>query len=328
MTRLYTEVSKLAPKLSGNLKTNQKKQAVNDLVASLFNTVRMAEWEFNSDEVAYKFPLNKQLALIVTPTTIVVRKGKAIRVYPIGHGKEAERLFNSIKHAQAVIAKAIAEQDKQVHAFCEAFDIDAELAESSIFGEALNEANLAKNDDVVSADQTRVDIKIKPAPMSVAPAETSPESEAAADFVSGTDEREEVLSKIATAQQAIKALEVEIGAEDPEESDIFADVLGSSEAKTRNDAKVYGDAGTSIVDAFTKEEPAGSLPPGWGAPPLNVRRADINRHRESLKSLQGRVLGIVDASFSDKEQRAAVKTLINKEFRREIDKVHWGSDEN
>jgi hypothetical protein len=315
MTQLFTEVSKLAPKLSGNLKINRKKQAVNDLVASLFNTVRMAEWEFNDDEVAYKFPLNKKLALWLTPTSVEVRKG--IRVFPIGSGKDAERLFNNIKHAQAVIAKAIAEQDKQVTAFCEAFDIDAELADSSILGEALNEAKLSKNDDVVSADQTYVDIKIKPAPTSIAPAETSPESEAAADFVGGTDEREEVLSKIATAQQAIKALEVEIGAEDPEESDIFADVLGSSEAKARNDAKVYGDAGTSVVDAFTKEEDDPNTAANRAGMLAKFDRWD---HKSGLKSLQGRVLGIVDASFSDKEQRAAVKTLINKEFRREMDK--------
>lgn len=41
----------------------------------------------------------------------------------------------------------------------------------------------------------------------------------------------------------------------------------------------------------------------------------------SLKSLQGRILTIMDASIGDKEQRAAVKTLINKEFRREITKA-------
>jgi hypothetical protein len=41
----------------------------------------------------------------------------------------------------------------------------------------------------------------------------------------------------------------------------------------------------------------------------------------NLKSLQGRVLTIVDGSFSDKTQREAVKQMINKEFRREIGKV-------
>lgn len=39
------------------------------------------------------------------------------------------------------------------------------------------------------------------------------------------------------------------------------------------------------------------------------------------KSLQGRILNIVEASISDKEQRAAIKTLVNKEFRREINNV-------
>jgi hypothetical protein len=40
-----------------------------------------------------------------------------------------------------------------------------------------------------------------------------------------------------------------------------------------------------------------------------------------FKSLQGRILNIVEASFADKTQREAVKTLINKEFRREITKA-------
>ena len=44
-----------------------------------------------------------------------------------------------------------------------------------------------------------------------------------------------------------------------------------------------------------------------------------------LKSLQGRLLNIVEASFSDKEQRAAVKTLINKEFRQEISRANHNS---
>lgn len=44
-----------------------------------------------------------------------------------------------------------------------------------------------------------------------------------------------------------------------------------------------------------------------------------------LKSLQGRLLNIVEASFTDKEQRAAVKTLVNKEFRREMNNFNKGS---
>jgi hypothetical protein len=44
-----------------------------------------------------------------------------------------------------------------------------------------------------------------------------------------------------------------------------------------------------------------------------------------LKSIQGRVLTIMDASpIADKAQREAVKTLINKEFRREMNRVSDG----
>ena len=42
---------------------------------------------------------------------------------------------------------------------------------------------------------------------------------------------------------------------------------------------------------------------------------------QRLKSLQGRVLTIMDGAFADKTQREAVKTLINKEFRRELNKI-------
>lgn len=44
----------------------------------------------------------------------------------------------------------------------------------------------------------------------------------------------------------------------------------------------------------------------------------------NMKSLQGRILTIIDGTFADKVQREAVKTLINKEFRREITKAGGG----
>lgn len=260
---LSVEVSKLAPKLSGNLRVNLKKQAVNNLVATLFNTVRMAEWEFLDPDSAYRFPLNKKLALWLTPTSVEVRKG--IRVFPIGKGKDAERLFNNIRHAQAVIAKAVAEQNQRVSAFCEAFDIDAELAASEC---------------TVSADQTRVDIDIDSTPV-IDPAETSLESETAAALLAAVGDKEE-LSGIADAEIAVKNLQINI-----EEEDLFTEALRGQSEFLRN-TRTY-----SFTDA--------------------------------LKSLQGRILGIVDASFSDKEQRSAVKTLINKEFRREIDKTDSGN---
>jgi hypothetical protein len=55
--------------------------------------------------------------------------------------------------------------------------------------------------------------------------------------------------------------------------------------------------------------------------PSTANTAVVSR----LKSLQGRLLNIVEASFTDKEQRAAVKTLVNKEFRREMNNFNRGS---
>src|SRR5271166_3599956 len=219
MTTLSAEVSKLAPKLSGNLKVNRKKQAVNNLVACLFDTVRMSEWEYVAPD-AFKFPFNKKLALWLTPESVEVRKG--LRKFPIGNGKDAGRLFNNIKHAKAVIAKAIAEQDAQVKSFMEAFDLDDMDAE-------------------LSADpKDRVDIKIKPAPDGVDPAETSPESEAAAALIADED-KEAALGKIAAAELAIKDLQQELGVDDSDiDSDIFSEALAASEAHRINQTQTYG----------------------------------------------------------------------------------------
>ena len=52
-------------------------------------------------------------------------------------------------------------------------------------------------------------------------------------------------------------------------------------------------------------------------PPVRGKETLVGR----LKSLQGRILTIMDAAFADPAQREAIKTLINKEFRRDIGKV-------
>jgi hypothetical protein len=83
------------------------------------------------------------------------------------------------------------------------------------------------------------------------------------------------------------------------------------------DAKAQEAQYTIAVDAEGHVKPA---PEKAGikryAPSMNENA--VQRH---LKSLQGRVLTIVDATLADKQQREAVKTLVNKEFRRELDKV-------
>lgn len=60
-------------------------------------------------------------------------------------------------------------------------------------------------------------------------------------------------------------------------------------------------------------EPAKAMLPSF--PPNDVMAR--------IRSLQGRVLTIVEAVIADKTQREAAKTLVNKEFRRELGKVNW-----
>jgi hypothetical protein len=57
------------------------------------------------------------------------------------------------------------------------------------------------------------------------------------------------------------------------------------------------------------------------ADPKKDVRIDEARAHKHIKSLQGRVLTIVDATLADKQQREAVKQLMNKEFRREMKKI-------
>jgi len=280
MTQISAEVSKLAPKLSENLKTNQKKQAVNNLVASLFNTVRMSEWAFDSKLNTFKFPLSKKLSLILTPTSVEVRKG--IRTYPIGNGKDAGRLFDNIKHAQAVIAKAVAEQDVQVKHFMEAFDIeelDRELASGD-------------NDNAITADIEKVDIKIKDAPDSVPAAVADPIAEEAVKGLGGIGFKDDDGTTVTFD-------------DDAPDGDLFAEALDNP---TKADPLL---AMLGSEENYGPQSPKRSLTADAVA-----QQAKIN-----LQSLEGRVLTIVESAFADKEQRTAVKTLVKKEFRRTMDKL-------
>jgi len=271
MSTVSVELSKLAPKLSGNLKVNRKKQSVNNLVAILHGTVRMSEWEYLDRDNAFKFESdkNKKLSIWVTPELVEVRKG--LRKFPIGNGKDATTLFGNLKHVKAVIAKAQAEQ------------LTGEASMSAVLSEALDD--ITSGNDAVTADDLNEDIHIPNAPALVDPIEVSLESEEIAGALENEMEREDdpfsrISNKLASAKQQIGI--------------------------KLHDTGVSKEGCKQIADSI-----AGHL----------RKRGDLSGPViVALKSLQGRILGIVDASFSDKEQRAAVKTLINKEFRREMDK--------
>lgn len=80
-------------------------------------------------------------------------------------------------------------------------------------------------------------------------------------------------------------------------------------------------ASAEAEEVSEKYDPAKA--PKKAAPDDSMVMAALGRGSASrLKSLQGRVLGIMDAAFADKDQRQAVKTLINKEFRRDLDRLN------
>jgi hypothetical protein len=64
-------------------------------------------------------------------------------------------------------------------------------------------------------------------------------------------------------------------------------------------------------------------------PVADCPRMETTRVVAHLKSLQGQILNIIEASFADKEQRKAVKTLINKTFRSKMNNLGagWSDDE-
>jgi len=116
--------------------------------------------------------------------------------------------------------------------------------------------------------------------------------------------------------------------EDQREEDGPAPVVTVSQAFIDAVAQTHTDKNTSRVDAevqrvkeeypelkdkllndFSKMKQASPVPVGT--------RSEMTR----LKSLQGRILTIMDAAIADKDQRAAVKTLINKEIRHTLNQL-------
>jgi hypothetical protein len=151
-----------------------------------------------------------------------------------------------------------------------------------------------------------------------------------------------LFASIKHAQELIRTVMNNADASLPDEE--FFEPTSPAEAAEALDAVLNGedDAQTAMIQAQTetistapvwRQESYESIPskPGTEKAFVGVpEKADIKQCRPTmdreqllkhLKSLQGRVLTIVDAALGDKAQREAVKTLVNKEFRREIDKT-------
>src|SRR5271167_1030821 len=101
-------------------------------------------------------------------------------------------------------------------------------------------------------------------------------------------------------------------------SQAFIDAVAQShtdKTTSRVDAEVqrvkeeYPELKDKLLNDFSKMKQASPVPVGT--------RSEMTR----LKSLQGRILTIMDAAIADKDQRAAVKTLINKEIRHTLNQL-------
>lgn len=114
-----------------------------------------------------------------------------------------------------------------------------------------------------------------------------------------------------------------------DDAELIHDVTEEEEVVEDTSAKAYVNKTTSFVDAEVArvKEEYPELKDNSHLKPKATRdevgkMAAIGRGVTSnLKSLQGRILTIMDAAIADKDQRAAVKTLINKEFRRDLSRL-------
>ena len=128
------------------------------------------------------------------------------------------------------------------------------------------------------------------------------------------------------AQEAVQAALARTGAADVSDEEFFKP-LSEEEQVQQMDAVLSDnyDPHHSAAANQTAEQEASEVQteeyPLKADPKQQARSMSEDRAQRHLKSLQGRVLTIMEAAISDKSQRDAVKTLVNKEFRREMEKV-------
>ena len=264
----------------------------------LFLSPRLTQWQFNAEKPNRGFWLKpKDLTLTVT-----VREDKVILScpdsdnprYPFNYdvvtGLPAATLFKSIQDAQAIVQSHISSTEDGEDFFKP--DSEEPYFESAGLDAALEETHsepLAEDDAELIEEVT---------------------AEQALD----ADQRQENgLEPIVTVSQMF----INDITENKPES--FTEKTNRKNATT--DGVECEWCGNFNRDAYkgtcpkcpkqTKEMPAVLEHPTPKSKDAVVR----------FKSLQGRILTIIDGTFSDKTQREAVKQMINKEFRREITKA-------
>lgn len=268
----------------------QGERADGSLVDTLHLSPRLTQWAKVAE--GYRiWSTDEALSVTVTPEKIYTTKG--IRVSDLQSGLPAQTLYNNINSAQAIVqANGHENEDEDYFAagveFDEGASLDAALEETHAAPLAEDDAELIE--DVTAEEALNADQKVEDGPSPV----------------------------LTVSQKFIEDLATQPAVTHTEK-------INSKNASTDGVICTYcGNLNKQAYRGNCPQCPKAEKPEA--AKQELAEAAAIGRGAVSrFKSLQGRILTIIDASFSDKEQRAAVKQMINKEFRREISKV--GGDE-
>jgi len=265
-------------------------RAGGELVNTVHASPRLSQWAKVAE--GYRiWSTDESMSITVTPEKIYTTKG--IRVGDLQNGLPAQTLFNTIQTAQAIVQTNGTEGEDEDY-----FATGVEFAEGAALDAALEEthaAPLAEDDaeliDEVTAEQA----------------------------LDADQKREDGPSPILTvSQKFVEDLTVTPAVTHTEK-------INSKNATTDGVICTYcGNLNKQAYRGNCPQCPKAEKPEAANkelAEAAAIGRGAVAR----FKSLQGRILTIMDGSFSDKTQRDAVKSLINKEFRREISKV--GGDE-
>lgn len=324
-------------------------EAVERLTDALFQAPRLTQWHAMDVPTDSGKPVGWQLwtkddLMYVTVFSEIVTVTKGIRNFPVIKGLQAETLHKAIATAQEILRPVQPIPEAEAEEFfggpddddANHEDLDAALADSPA-GEAVHEGNPYLSNDPDDAEEL---------------------TGLMADVVEAAQGEEHGHTVEANLEANLETAETvdEYAYEPPEEPQPIKrntvaveerplQPRGTRGPSTSNrspvEPKFAGYIRCSYCGGLNPHAYKGSCPQcpkhssvtlapkvdkeakTWQA--AQSRKAD--RELKRLQSLQGRVLNIVEASLGDKEQRGAVKTLINKEFRRTLSLIVPGSEE-
>jgi hypothetical protein len=265
----------------------------NGLIDTIHNSPRLTQWAKTAE--GYRiWSTDEALSVTVTPEKIYTTKGN--RIDPVQDGLPAQTLYNAIQTAQAIVNTSSADEEED-----EWFEEDEDFSGGAGLDAALAETH---SEPLVEDDAELIeDVCLE----TISP---TPDTSISMDTEPYDPERvysQEVIPESFTAQANRKNAATD---------GVICSYCGNLNRAAYKGTCPKCPKQTAAEVAATKEPKKASKPESAISEAWLMAR---------LKSLQGRVLTILDASpIADKAQRDAVKTLLNKEFRREMNKVSDG----